>query len=94
MDAYAREQGLADPDESTVFYSQRDYPERLRRIRYRDSEGRPYVFLTNHMTLPAMTICDLYRLPMERSTLLQLQILSVSPFENVPLYELLTEKAR
>jgi len=48
--------------ELTVFYSQKDYPERLRRIRYRDSEGRPYVFLTNHMTLPAITICDLYRL--------------------------------
>ena len=48
--------------ELTVFYSKKDYPERLRRIRYRDSEGRPYVFLTNHMTLPAITICDLYRL--------------------------------
>jgi hypothetical protein len=48
--------------ELTVFYSRKDYPERLRRIRYRDSEGRPYVFLTNHMTLPAITVCDLYRL--------------------------------
>jgi hypothetical protein len=48
--------------ELTVFYSQKDYPERLRRIRYRDSEDRPYVFLTNHMSLPAITICDLYRL--------------------------------
>jgi hypothetical protein len=28
----------------TVFYSQKDYPEHLRRIRYRDSEGHPYVF--------------------------------------------------
>ena len=48
--------------ELVVFYSRRDYPARLRRIRYRDAEGRPLVFLTNHMTLPPLTICDLYRL--------------------------------
>jgi len=48
--------------ELTVFYSQQGYPERLRRIRYRDAEGRRLVFLTNHMTLPALTVCDLYRL--------------------------------
>jgi IS4 transposase len=45
-----------------VFYSQRAYPERLRRIRYRDAKGRVLVFLTNHMTLPPLTICELYRL--------------------------------
>ena len=44
-----------------VFYSQKAYPERLRRIRYRDGEGRGLVFLTNHMTLPPLTICELYR---------------------------------
>jgi len=44
-----------------VFYSQKAYPERLRRIRYRDGEGRGLVFLTNHMTLAPMTICELYR---------------------------------
>jgi IS4 transposase len=44
-----------------VFYSQQAYPERLRRIRYRDGEGRGLVFLTNHMTLPPLTICELYR---------------------------------
>jgi len=44
-----------------VFYSQQAYPERLRRIRYRDTEGRPLVFLTNHMTLAPLTICELYR---------------------------------
>jgi hypothetical protein len=125
--------------ELTVFYSRRGYPERLRRIRYRDSEGRPYVFLTNHMTLPAITICDLYRvrwqvelffkwikqhlrikrffgtsdnavktqvwiavsvyvliaiirkqLNLSLSLHGMLQILSVTPFENVPLNELLT----
>ena len=48
--------------ELTVFYSRQAYPERLRRVRYRDPEGRRLVFLTNHMTLPAITICDLYRL--------------------------------
>jgi hypothetical protein len=48
--------------ELVIFYSRQGYPARLRRIRYRDSEGRRYVFLTNHMTLPALTICELYRL--------------------------------
>ena len=41
--------------------SQQAYPERLRRIRYRDAEGRRLVFLTNHMTLAPLTICELYR---------------------------------
>ena len=45
-----------------VFYSQQGYPERLRRIRYRDDEGRRLVFLTNHMTLAPLTICELYHL--------------------------------
>ena len=129
--------------EFTVFYSQKDYPERLRRIRYRDSEGRLYVFLTNHMTLPALTICDLYRLRWQVELFFRwikqhlrikrffgtsdnavktqvwiavsvyvliaiirkqlqlplslhemLQILSVTPFENVPLFQLLTETQR
>jgi IS4 transposase len=126
--------------ELTVFYSKKDYPERLRRIRYRDSEGRPYVFLTNHMTLPAITICDLYRLRWQVELFFKwikqhlrikrffgtsdnavktqvwiavsvyvliaiirkqlnlslslhgmLQILSVTPFEHAPLFELLTQ---
>jgi hypothetical protein len=47
--------------ELIVFYSQHAYPERLRRIRYRDEEGRTLVFLTNNMTLPALTICTLYK---------------------------------
>ena len=46
----------------TLRYSQQRYPERLRRIRYRDPDGRRLVFLTNHMTLPALTVCELYRL--------------------------------
>jgi hypothetical protein len=47
--------------ELIVFYSQHAYPERLRRIRYRDEEGRTLVLLTNNMTLPALTICTLYK---------------------------------
>jgi hypothetical protein len=42
-------------------YSRQKYPHQLRRIRFRDSENRTYTFLTNHMELPALTICDLYR---------------------------------
>jgi transposase len=40
----------------------RDYPEHLRRIRFRDAEtGKTLVFLTNQLTLPASTICALYK---------------------------------
>jgi transposase len=40
----------------------RDYPEHLRRIRFRDAEtAKTLVFLTNQTTLPALTICDLYK---------------------------------
>jgi hypothetical protein len=126
--------------EFTVFYSQKDYPERLRRIRYRDAEGRRLIFLTNNMVLPAITICDLYRLRWQVELFFKwikqhlriqrffgtsdnavktqvwiavsiyvlvaiirkhldlpvslygiLQILSVTPFENVPLFQLLTQ---
>jgi hypothetical protein len=126
--------------EFTVFYSLQDYPERLRRIRYRDDDGHRLIFLTNNMTLPALTICDLYRLRWQvelffkwikqhlrikrffgtsdnavktqvwiavsvyvlvaivrkrlnlpMSLYAMLQILSVTPFEDVPLFELLTQ---
>lgn len=44
------------------FYPQQDYPEPLRRIRYKDPEtGKTLVFLTNNFTLPATTICALYK---------------------------------
>jgi hypothetical protein len=128
--------------ELVVFYSQQDYPARLRRIRYRDGEGRRLVFLTNHMTLPPLTVCELYRsrwqvelffkwikqhlrinrffgtsenavktqvwiavtvyvlvaivrkrLNLELSLHEMLQILSVTPFEKVPLFQLLTDSA-
>ena len=44
------------------FYTQKDYPEKLRRIRFYDSEqNRKLVFLTNNFTLPALTIAQLYK---------------------------------
>jgi hypothetical protein len=128
--------------ELVVFYSQQDYPARLRRIRYRDAEGRRLVFLTNHMTLPPLTVCELYRLRwqvelffkwikqhlrinrffgtsenavktqvwvaiavyvlvaivrkrlnLDLSLHEMLQILSVTPFEKTPLFQLLTQSA-
>jgi len=46
----------------TGFYSKKDYPEKLRRVKYFDAEkGRSFVFLTNQFTLPALTITELYR---------------------------------
>lgn len=42
--------------------SQHRYPEPLRRIRFNDpGTGKRLVFLTNQMTLPALTICALYK---------------------------------
>jgi hypothetical protein len=44
------------------YYSYRDYPAHLRRIRFKDVEsGKTLVFLTNNFTLPAATICALYK---------------------------------
>ena len=40
----------------------RHYPEHLRRIRFKDAEtGKTLVFITNQRTLPAATICALYK---------------------------------
>jgi len=126
--------------ELIVLQSRQAYPERLRRIRYRDEEGRTLVFLTNNMVLPALTICGLYRqrwhvelffkwikqhlrikrffgnsqnavktqiwiavaayllvaimrkrLNLDLSLHAILQILSVTPFEKTPLFQLLSE---
>ena len=116
------------------------YPERLRRIRYREPESdRTLVFLTNRTGLDALTICGLYksrwqvelffkwvkqhlrvkrflgvsenavksqlwiavsvyvlvaiirkRLGIDTPLYTMLQILSVMPFEQVPLHEALT----
>ena len=44
------------------FYSKQDYPTYLRRVRFKDPEtGKTLVFLTNQMTLPAASICTLYK---------------------------------
>jgi len=44
------------------YYPVRNYPEHLRRIRFKDPEsGKTLVFLTNNTALPALTICALYK---------------------------------
>jgi len=46
----------------TGFYTKKDYPEKLRRIKFFDSEKKKTLnFLTNNFTLPALTIAELYR---------------------------------
>ena len=44
------------------FYVSKDYPEHLRRIRYKDPvSGKTLVFLTNNTTLPPLTIAAVYK---------------------------------
>jgi len=44
------------------FYASKDYPEQLRRIRFKVPEsGKTLVFLTNNTALPALTIAALYK---------------------------------
>jgi len=44
------------------FYSCKDFPEKLRRVKYYDVEqNRSFVFLTNNFTLPAEEIAMLYK---------------------------------
>ncbi|MBT8373531.1 MAG: IS4 family transposase [Deltaproteobacteria bacterium] len=46
----------------TGYYSKKDYPEKLRRIKYFDADkGRSFVFLTNQFTLPPKIIAEIYR---------------------------------
>ena len=125
------------------FYSKKDFPTYLRRIRFKDPEtGKTLIFLTNQMTLPATTICALYksrwqvelffkwikqhlrikrflgtsenavktqiwiavsfyatvaivkkRLKLETSLYTLLQILSLMPFEKMPLHQALARNA-
>lgn len=124
-----------------TFYSRKDYPDHLRRVRYFDLENeRFFTYLTNNFVLPALTIALLYKsrwqveiffkwikqelriksfygtsanavktqvwiaicvyvlvailkkelnLPVSLHKILQ--ILSVNPFEQVSVYELLTQ---
>lgn len=44
------------------FYSSKNYPDKLRRIKYYDATlDKKLVFLTNNLTLPALTITQLYK---------------------------------
>jgi len=44
------------------FYVSQDYPEHLRRIKFKDPlSGKTLVFLTNNMTLPPLSIAALYK---------------------------------
>ncbi len=44
------------------FYSKKDYPEKLRRVKYYDKEtDKHYVYLTNNFDLGAIVIADLYK---------------------------------
>lgn len=47
---------------ATGFYTLKDYPEKLRRIRYVDADTKKrLVFLTNNFTIPALVIAQLYK---------------------------------
>ena len=44
------------------FYTRQEYPQHLRRVGFVDPEtGKRLIFLTNHFTLPALTIAALYK---------------------------------
>ncbi|MFQ5629915.1 MAG: IS4 family transposase [bacterium] len=46
----------------TGFYQKKDYPGKLRRIRYFDAETKKdFTFLTNNFSLPALTIAQIYK---------------------------------
>jgi hypothetical protein len=46
----------------TGFYQKKDYPDKLRRIKYYDAKNdRTFVFLSNNFSLPAITVAELYK---------------------------------
>jgi len=46
----------------TGYYSKRDYPDKLRIVKYYDSEtDKRLTFLTNNLSLPALTVAKLYK---------------------------------
>lgn len=46
----------------TTFYATKDYPEKLRRVKFYDSiTKKRLTFLTNNFSLPALTIAQLYK---------------------------------
>ena len=123
--------------------TRQDYPDHLRRIRFRDPDSqKSLIFLTNQTDLPALTICLLYksrwrvelffkwikqhlrikrffgtsenavksqvwiavatyvlvaiarkRLKLELSLHTMLQVLSVTPFEKIPIFQLFSDIA-
>ena len=125
----------------TLTKARSDFPSLLRKVRYYDEEnGRDFVFLTNNLSIPALTVAKLYRLRWRIEMFFRwikghlrikhyygtspnavktqiwiavsvylmvailhkrlelpgglhrtLQLLSVHPFEKVPIHELLTE---
>lgn len=125
----------------TLTKARKAYPSLLRRIRYWDAnQGRDFIFLTNHLEVPALSVANIYRLRWKIELFFRwikghlrikhyygtstnavktqiwiavtvylmvailhkqmnlpgslhrtLQLLSVHPFEKVPMYELLTE---
>jgi len=59
-----RDSGLRSDQIITLqgFYAAKDYPDKLRRVRFYDTEQqRSLVFLTNHFGLPALAVAQLYR---------------------------------
>jgi len=46
----------------TGFYAQKDYPDKLRRVKYYDEDtNKSLEFLTNNFEIPALTVAELYR---------------------------------
>ena len=61
------------------FYTRQDYPELLRRIRFKDPEsGKTLVFITNNFSLPAATIKSGTRILQFNEALISWNIPSVS----------------
>lgn len=71
MDARRLYSARADRDQGIIcdqtialngFYTRQRYPDYLRRIRFYEREtDKHLVFLTNHVSLPALTVCALYK---------------------------------
>jgi hypothetical protein len=60
-----RSQGLRSDQIGRLhsFYSRKGFPDKLRAIRFHDRQlQRSFCFLTNHLLLPAWTICQLYKM--------------------------------
>jgi hypothetical protein len=55
-----------------AFMPRKDYPEHMRRIRFKDDDsGKTLVFLTNNTALPALTICRLVQATLAGRAVLQ-----------------------